>query len=104
MNTWPDTCGVCLGTRWWPSRSGYFVCAICTPDPLAALAILARRSGSAAVRRAASWADVGMPDEAGEQSHAAQEVAGGAGGTLAASSSTSLLEASRPIETSRGIH
>jgi hypothetical protein len=54
---WDDMCSLCNRSRFWPSRSGYFVCAICTPDPLAALAILARRSGVAAVARAQTWAE-----------------------------------------------
>jgi hypothetical protein len=42
-SSWQDTCALCGESRFWPSRSGYFVCAICTPDPIKALLILARR-------------------------------------------------------------
>jgi hypothetical protein len=51
-----DVCGVCESSRWWVSKHHYLVCAICTPDPLQALVILARRGSVGAIRRAESWA------------------------------------------------
>jgi hypothetical protein len=42
--SWDDTCGICGNTLfWWPSKSGYRVCAVCSPDPLGALETLGRR-------------------------------------------------------------
>jgi hypothetical protein len=55
---WADTCGLCDGTRFWPSKSGYKVCFTCHPDPLQALIILARRASVGAIRRAERWAQV----------------------------------------------
>jgi hypothetical protein len=43
LGNWEDTCSLCNRSRFWPSKSGYFVCAICTPDPLDALETLGRR-------------------------------------------------------------
>jgi hypothetical protein len=40
---WDTICSLCQGSRFWPSKSGYFVCAICHPDVLQALEVLARR-------------------------------------------------------------
>ena len=53
--SWADTCSLCDGTRFWPSKSGYLVCYTCHPDPLAALVILARRGSVGAIRRAEGW-------------------------------------------------
>lgn len=58
IHSWADTCGICDGTRFWPSKSGYKVCYTCNPDPLAALVILARRGSVGAIRRAERWAKV----------------------------------------------
>lgn len=56
--TWQDTCGICGSTKFWPSSSGYKICYGCTPDPLAALIVLARRGSVGAIRRAERWAGV----------------------------------------------
>jgi hypothetical protein len=56
--SWEDTCSLCNRSRFWPSKSRYFVCAICHPDPLQALAILARRGRPGVIRRAQRWAQV----------------------------------------------
>jgi hypothetical protein len=49
---WDDACSRCGNALlWWRSRTGYRVCMTCTPDPLEALAVLARRAGSDAVQQ-----------------------------------------------------
>jgi hypothetical protein len=59
MNTWQDHCGVCLGTRWWPSRIyGLKICWWCSGgNPMTALITLARYGGPDAVQAAQRWAD-----------------------------------------------
>ena len=57
MTSWADTCSLCKRSRFWPSRSGYFVCAVCCPDALQALIILARRGPPGAIKRAQGWVD-----------------------------------------------
>jgi hypothetical protein len=53
---WTETCSVCGNDRlWWRSRSGYLVCMVCCRDPLAPLAVLARRASTAAVTRVQTW-------------------------------------------------
>jgi hypothetical protein len=49
---------LCNRSRWWPSKSGYFVCYVCHPCPLQALTILARGASVGAIRRAEAWAQV----------------------------------------------
>jgi hypothetical protein len=51
---WQDTCSLCGRSRFWPSKSGYFVCAICHPDALGALEILGRRVPGG-VKTVQSW-------------------------------------------------
>lgn len=57
MGKWQDQCWICEGTRFWISKTGYKVCMRCSgpDDPLAALVVLARRAGNAAVKRVESW-------------------------------------------------
>ena len=59
MQNWQEQCGVCGHSRWWPSRVyDLKVCWWCSGgNPLTALTVLARRSGTAAVRRAQAWAE-----------------------------------------------
>jgi hypothetical protein len=52
--SWQDTCS-CGSTRFWVSRTAYKVCYDCAPDVWAALLILARRGGAAAVKAVESW-------------------------------------------------
>jgi hypothetical protein len=67
FTTWVDTCSLCDGTRFWPSRFNYKVCMTCCPDPLEALIILARRSGATAVKRAERWAAAEVREEIGQK-------------------------------------
>jgi hypothetical protein len=56
--SWQDTCGICGGQRWWPSKvHDLKVCYECSGgDPLAALVILARRAGATSIAQAQAWA------------------------------------------------
>jgi hypothetical protein len=54
--SWDETCSLCNNsTRWWKSRSGYLVCAICHPDVLFALETLARRGRPGLVEHVQGW-------------------------------------------------
>jgi hypothetical protein len=63
LGSWQDTCSLCNRSRFWPSRSGYFVCAICTPDVMEALAVLARRK-IGAVQQVRQWLAEASVDDA----------------------------------------
>ena len=58
--SWTDTCGICLQSRWWPSRvHDYKVCWWCSEgDPMKAIIILARRGSPGAIKRAQGWVDM----------------------------------------------
>jgi uncharacterized Zn finger protein (UPF0148 family) len=54
-----DTCSMCGNQLfWWRSKTGYRVCMVCDPDPLAALETLARRGTPGLVRRVQAWIEV----------------------------------------------
>lgn len=54
---WAETCSVCNNsTRWWHSKfRDYLVCAICNPDVLKALEVLARYGKPGLVKQVQSW-------------------------------------------------
>jgi len=54
--SWEDTCSRCGNDLlWWRSRSGYRVCMQCSPDPLEALEVLARRGQPGAITQVQGW-------------------------------------------------
>jgi hypothetical protein len=54
--SWDETCSRCGNSLlWWRSRSGYRVCMVCCPDPLAALETLARRGAPGLVMQVQRW-------------------------------------------------
>jgi hypothetical protein len=51
-----ETCGVCDNqVFWWRSRSGYQICMACSPDPWAALEVLARRGKPGLIQHVQAW-------------------------------------------------
>jgi hypothetical protein len=53
---WGDSCSICQNDAlWWTSKQGYKVCMVCSPNPLAALVILARRGYPGLVEKVESW-------------------------------------------------
>jgi hypothetical protein len=54
--SYAETCSVCLNqTRWWRSKTGYQVCAVCSVTPFEALEILARRGPPGLIKTVQGW-------------------------------------------------